>query len=154
MSKQLETEGFLLSTITIPKEIEQIVDDKNWSTLDELMFKLTSPEGVIFQEMAKYCPVKSIEFIISLRDSENEWEEDGIWHDDGSRILAFSLSLTKKTPKGGILEFRKKNQQQCFEIETPKWGQMIIFKTGTSGYEHRIRKVDEGQRLIIAGWCT
>ena len=47
----------------------------------------------IFEFLKQFHDFNFIEFIISIRDSQNEWEEDGIWHDDGSRVFAFSLSL-------------------------------------------------------------
>lgn len=121
--------------------------------LDELMAKATSEGGIIFEMMKQVCPVNEIEFIISLRDANNEWEEDGIWHDDGSRIMAFSLSLTLNKPEGGVLEIRKKGAEISLKIPTPDYGSLIIFQTGKTGFEHKINQVTKGQRLIIAGWC-
>ncbi|EQC43848.1 2OG-Fe(II) oxygenase [Bacteriovorax sp. Seq25_V] len=154
MNNQLETHGYLITTLNLPPLVRELVKQEDWTALDSLMFEYTAPGGLIFETMAKYCDVKIMEFIISLRESKNEWEEDGIWHDDGSRILAFSLSLTTDAPEGGVLEIRKKNTELSEKIKTPKWGNMIIFKTGIHGFEHKINKVEAGRRLIIAGWCS
>jgi len=104
----LKLEGFSLKDIQLNSAIKKAVLSKNYDELDRLIHIETKPGGIIFDTLKCFCPVNEIEFIISLRESHNEWEEDGIWHDDGSRILAFSLSLTVNKPEGGVLEFRKK----------------------------------------------
>ena len=149
----LENLGFCLITIQLPDTIKEAVQKSDWNELDHLVRVECDPLGVIFETLENFCPVKEIEFIISLREATNDYEEDGIWHDDGSRIMAFSLSLTNIKPQGGILEFRKKGSKESLKIETPDFGQMIIFKTGVDGYEHKINRVTKGSRLIIAGWC-
>jgi hypothetical protein len=149
----LETQGFCIFPLALSEEILKEVRFANYNALDEHFQTLTSPGGLVFDTLKTFCPVKQIEFIISLRESKNEWEEDGIWHDDGSRILAFSLSLTINRPQGGILEFRKKGDTESQKIPTPDYGHIIVFKTGVDGYEHKINAVTHGQRLIIAGWC-
>ena len=150
----LENQGYCLVKMNLPEALRELVSNENWSELDAEFFKLTAKDGLIFQTLRLFRDFQSIEFIISLRDANNEWEEDGIWHDDGSRLLAFSLSLTLNSPKGGVLEFRKKGECNSNKIPTPTYGEMIVFKTGVEGYEHKINQVTEGQRLIIAGWCS
>ncbi len=150
----LETQGYCLVKMKLPEAVKKLASSQNWSELDAETFKLTAKDGLIFQTLHIFRDFQSIEFIISLRDANNEWEEDGIWHDDGSRLLAFSLSLTLNSPKGGVLEIRKKGESNSNKIPTPDYGQMIVFKTGVEGYEHKINQVTEGQRLIIAGWCS
>ena len=128
--------------------------DKNYTELDQTFKRLLASNGELFKQLIQFTDyeIDFIEHIISLRDSENEWEEDGIWHDDGSRVLAFTLSLTTGPIEGGILEFRKKDQIQSQKIHTHPYGTVIVFKTGIMGYEHKINAVTKGKRLIIAGW--
>ncbi len=108
------------------------------------------------QKLAKgICSFSKIETMISIRDSKNEWEEDGIWHDDGSRVLAFSLSLTDEAHQvQGDLEIRKKESLSTQSIPTPAFGTAIIFLTGIHGYEHRTRAVKNGRRIMLVGWCS
>ncbi len=149
----LKAKGHTICQLELPEELKVAVQQRDFNLIDQLMYKLLEPAGMIFELLKIFCPVNEIEHIISLRCSDNEWEEDGIWHDDGSRMLAFSLSLTTKPPKGGVLEIRKKGYKESTKISTPDYGNIIIFKTGIDNYEHKINKVTEGQRLIIAGWC-
>lgn len=149
----LNKAGFCLKSIHLSNHVKEAVNSKRWNVLDELIRIECNPNGVIFETLKEFCPVKEIEFIISLREAKNEYEEDGIWHDDGSRIMAFSLSLTNEKPDGGVLEFRRKGEMNSHKISTPDFGDMVIFKTGVDGYEHKINRVTKGSRLIIAGWC-
>jgi hypothetical protein len=107
--------------------------------------------------LREYARFSEIEFIISIRSSLESPDEDGIWHDDGSRVLAFSLSLTIEHQEigGGKLEIRRRGSPDaCGAIPTPPYGTLIVFATGQSGYEHKIGRVERGERIIIAGWCT
>lgn len=153
---ELFTNGFHLSHFVLDDEIKGLVRDKNWASLDEKFQALTSSQGQLFKFLNHYHDFSSIEFIISLRDSSNEWEEDGIWHDDGSRVFAFSLSLTIEADslKGGRLSLRRTREEASFNIPTPNLGGIILFLTGLYGYEHKINQVESGQRIIIAGWCS
>lgn len=145
--------GFCKVITQLPNDLLVQVKNKNYEEIDQIIKTLLSPNGYLFNILKEHCEVKSIEHIISLREACNDWEEDGIWHDDGSRILAFSLSLNQVQPGGGILEFRKKGQLDSLKISTPNYGEMIIFKTGIDDFEHKINQVTSGSRLIIAGWC-
>lgn len=149
-------QGFCLESLNISQCIIDCIKKNDWNKLDEEFQKLTSPGGEIFQRLLNYIYFESIEFMISIRDSAHEWEEDGIWHDDGSRVLAFSLSLTLEPDKlqGGVLGIRKKGQEDFIKIPTPAFGTMIVFLTGVHGFEHRIHQVTSGRRIIIAGWCS
>jgi hypothetical protein len=147
---------YRIESISLPKEVKNLVISENWDDLDKIFISYTQKDGFLFQILSKYITFSEIEFIISIRDSQNPYEEDGIWHDDGSRMLAFSLSLTLETNlEGGILEIRNKNNpHECYQLKTPNYGEMIVFKTGQEGYEHKINKLTKGRRIIIAGWCT
>ena len=151
----LSTQGFCKTNFELSKRILEQISCENWAAVDGSFKELTSENGELFKFLKNFELFDSIEFIISIRDSTNEWEEDGIWHDDGSRKLAFSLSLVpSQNIEGGVLQFRKKGHETASNIPPFNTGEMIIFKTGTSGYEHKICQVTSGRRVIIAGWCS
>ena len=151
---ELQNSGFTTVALQLPHQLDSFIENENYKEIDDLFQDLTSKDGHLFNFFKDFLELEHIEFIISLRESKNEWEEDGIWHDDGSPALAFSLSLTKTPPKsGGILEIRKKGHIESVKIPTPPYGTAIIFQTGRNSYEHKINAVTQGKRLIIAGWC-
>jgi len=146
-----EINGFCQIQLSLPESIKNLVQRENWNALDRAL-------AIFFQQdlkiiLSAFTQVNEIEHIISIRE---EPDEDGIWHDDGSRKLAFTLSLTTRPEdiSGGILNFRKKNTTQTHQISTANFGVLTIFKTGLSGYEHQLTKVENGKRIISAGWIT
>jgi Rps23 Pro-64 3,4-dihydroxylase Tpa1-like proline 4-hydroxylase len=148
---------YVSQKLVLPDTVKDYILEENWPSLDEWFQEYSSPNGEFFQILKDYFPeIKIVEFIINIRDAANEYEEDGIWHDDGSRILAFSLGLNIK-PKdiiGGDLLIRKKGEKSCQKITPPEFGKCYFFKTGTFGYEHKVCAVTKGRRIVIAGWCT
>lgn len=152
----LFSNGFHLNYFSLPDEIKDLVLREDWNGLDAAIKELTKKEGRLFQFLNSFHDFNEIEFIISVRDSINEWEEDGIWHDDGSRFFAFSMSLTidSQQVKGGRLGIRQKGAERYMDIPTPEFGGIILFLTGIYGFEHKIHQVLEGRRIIIAGWCS
>tara|TARA_Y100000385_G_C12749453_1_gene490275 strand:- start:44 stop:547 length:504 start_codon:yes stop_codon:yes gene_type:complete len=133
----------------------EYIANEDWEALDAYIQVLTAKGGELFKLLSRFCDFEAIEFIISIRDARNEWEEDGIWHDDGSRKMAFSLSLIDNPQeiKGGVLEIRKKNTNDSLKIPPFSYAEMIVFATGVSRFEHKINQVTSGRRIIIAGWC-
>ncbi len=156
--------GFFLDPIDLPASVREAVSARDWNEVDRLVRIETLPGGVIFDRLLGYQKFSEIEFIIAIRSSRVEPDEDGIWHDDGSRVLAFSLSLTLDADgvEGGRLEIRRRepplsdsaDSAGSAEIPTPPFGTMIVFATGVWGFEHKINRVTSGERIIIAGWCT
>lgn len=148
--------GFHLTYFQLPPEVREIVLQENWKMLDEKFQEITKKDGSLYRFLKEYHDFEEIEFIISVRDAENDWEEDGIWHDDGSRVFAFSLSLTLDPDhlKGGRLGVRRKGEEDFLSIPTPGLGGIILFLTGLYGFEHKIHQVISGKRIIIAGWCS
>jgi hypothetical protein len=154
--------GFQLVPIELPVSLREKVEGRDWAAVDRIIALEVAADGAIFAALQKFAKFTQIEFIISIRSSLEVPDEDGIWHDDGSRVLAFSLSLTLNSSKveGGRLEIRKRGPQGNLEsqetqvIPTPPFGTMIVFATGWQGYEHKINRVSGGERIIIAGWCT
>jgi hypothetical protein len=155
LNSSLATQGFLITHLELPDEVLKTVRKRDWAELDRLIALETKPKGRIFKHLRNYAEFSEIEFIISIRSSLQDPDEDGIWHDDGSRVLAFSLSLTvnPESIEGGRLEIRKQGSESVF-LPTPAYGTMIVFSTGQQGYEHKINRVIQGERMIIAGWCT
>jgi hypothetical protein len=147
-------QGFHITSFPLPEKAKDFVQHENWPLLDECFQTLTSPGGDLFNFLHAFHDFSAIEFIISIRDANNDWEEDGIWHDDGSRVFAFSLSLTTEEVEGGKLGVRRKGEKDFTEIKTPPYGEVILFLTGKDGYEHKIHQVTKGRRIIIAGWCS
>jgi len=154
----IATQGFLITTIEVPPLVREKLLERNWPGLDQAIARETLPGGVIFSKLQNYAKFSQIEFIISIRSSFEEPDEDGIWHDDGSRVLAFSLSLTLNPSEieGGCLEIRRRGEDfpKTETLPTPPYGSMIVFATGHLGFEHKINRVIRGERIIIAGWCT
>lgn len=150
--------GFLLTSIELPAQVAAAVTARNWPELDALIHAECRPGGGIYSRLCEYGEFSEIEYLIAIRSSDQEPDEDGIWHDDGSRTLAFSLSLNfdPETIEGGKLEIKKRTESESSAkaIPTPPYGTAIVFATGRDGFEHRIRKVSRGERIIIAGWCT
>lgn len=152
----LNQNGHFMAEMVLSDTIKGFIAQKDWNQLDEFFQKETSTSGKLFHFLRQFEFFESIEFIISIRDADNEWEEDGIWHDDGSRKLAFSLGLNETTEsiEGGILEIQNKKTYENFKLPPFTFGKIVIFLTGTSGFEHKINAVTKGQRIIIAGWCS
>lgn len=153
---ELFQNGFHLSYFPLGDEIREFVEAQMWQELDDAFKELTQKDGRLFNFLQTFHDFSSIEFIISIRDAKNDWEEDGIWHDDGSRVFAFSLSLTLDSDSilGGRLGVRQKGEERMLEIPTPQFGGIILFLTGIYGFEHCIHQVKQGRRIIIAGWCS
>jgi hypothetical protein len=154
----LASQGYFLSPMELSEKIREKVVARNWVELDREMRRETLPGGIVFEKLLEVARFSEIEFIISIRSSREEPDEDGIWHDDGSRLLAFSLSLTLdyQAVEGGKLQIQRRDgsSAQPAEIDTPAYGTMIVFATGQSGFEHKINRVTQGERIVIAGWCT
>ena len=151
---ELFQSGYHLSFFPMTEDIISYVKDEKWPQLDFEFQNLTRKGGSLYKFLSQYHEFESIEFIISIRDANNEWEEDGIWHDDGSRVFAFSLSLTQDEIEGGRLGIRRTGEESFLKIPTPSTGGIIMFLTGIYGFEHKIHQVIKGKRIIIAGWCS
>jgi hypothetical protein len=137
--------------------MRELILKRDWVGLDGALQTETRPGGSVYDALTPFAPFSGIEFIISIRSSLECPDEDGIWHDDGSRVLAFSLSLSPSPEEiqGGRLEIRKRQGSESAEsIPTPPYGTLIVFATGQDGFEHKINRVTQGERIIAAGWCS
>ena len=114
MSQALLAErGYFLKPLELPAALRKHVEARDWIALDEALREETRPRGTIFEALRPYARFEEIEFIISIRSSKEVPDEDGIWHDDGSRVLAFSLSLSLEPQliEGGKLELRRRGEE-------------------------------------------
>lgn len=136
--------------------LEPAVLQRAWTTVDQQLQALTAREGLLFQYLQRYHAFARIEFILSVRDAADPDQEDGIWHDDGSRDMAFTLSLTPDADRleGGRLGIRRKGSPEGVLLPTAPFGTLFLYLTGRYDFEHRIHQVTKGCRIVIAGWCT
>ena len=146
--------GHIVLNIELSSEEVALVRARNWAALDQRASSWLSPGGKLWCELSKYAQFNSIEHILALRAGPDD--DEGIWHDDGSRLLAFSLSLTMEHSNviGGEISIRPKGDDQGHTLPCQPLGTLVIFNTGQGGFEHRISAVTAGERLVLAGWCT
>lgn len=150
----LSTNGHFQIKMALPSFVKELASDLKLEELDELMKTYTNENGIIFRFLKNFAKFTDIEFIVSHRSANNPYEEDGIWHDDGSRYLAYSLSLTTQKVQGGDFLLRKKGADNYLTLPTPSFGTFTVFQTGHNGFEHKVTKVTLGERIISAGWCS
>ena len=151
---ELNNQNIIQKSYPLPPEIIELVKTENWLAIDQYFLAAEKPGGALFNFMETFLTFTNIEHIISIRMPPDD--EDGIWHDDGSRTLGFTLSLTlnPKEVVGGHLRFRQKNTDDILDLSIRPIGEILIFKTGIYGFEHMVSAVSEGKRVLIAGWCS
>jgi 2OG-Fe(II) oxygenase superfamily len=153
--KHLLEHGFLTFKIEVPNTILKHLRNQDWEKLDQSVFELTKKGAFLNSILQKFHSFEKIEHLINRRLAEND--EDGIWHDDGSRLMAFSLSLNQNVEslKGGELLIRPRGKPDQVKLLGPfPLGMMTVFLTGQYGFEHKVCRVLEGERITIAGWCS
>ena len=111
------------------------------------------PGNELYKILSTITVTNYIESMISLREAP---DEEGIWHDDGSRELGFSLSLCLEPQniKRGNFFLRNKESERLHIIKPSPIGTFTCFLTGKNGYEHRVEEVESGSRLMFVGWCS
>jgi hypothetical protein len=151
---QLLEHGFVLSDFPLESRVLEFIQNKNWYELDQYFLEISKTDGLLRNFLAEYLEFETLEHIIAIRNAPED--EDGIWHDDGSRFLGFSLSLNLNCESivGGELRFKKKvdNGGQIFSAQP--YGKIILFLSGLYGFEHMVSAVTSGERIVIAGWCS
>lgn len=150
----IRVQGFRQFHLDLPSKWREWRIEENYYELDLAIAQELKPEGLLGQLFSSIGSYQSTEHILSLREAPDD--EDGIWHDDGSRNFAFSLGLNLEPEiiQGGHLSLRKKGQLEGQRFSPLAWGEMIVFLTGVWGYEHQVSKVEKGKRLIAAGWLS
>lgn len=156
LNNELNENHLIITDYHLSEEILGYLKNRDWNSLDHYFLKAEKKSGELFSFLSNYLEFQKIEHIIAIRSSMTELDEDGIWHDDGSRILGFSLSLTLNPEliEGGELRFRDKASVTFTSIKTQTAGKIILFKTGIYGFEHMVSAVKSGERIVIAGWCS
>lgn len=152
-NSKLKEAGFIIENFPMENCVLDYVQNENWKALDDYFLAISKPNGLLRAFLDSYLTYQTLEHIIAIRSAPDD--EDGIWHDDGSRFLGFSLSLNLEPSliSGGDLRFKKKDNPHI-EIITPRpYGQIILFLSGIYGYEHMVSAVTKSKRMVIAGWC-
>ncbi len=151
---ELLENGYIIVEFTIDKPILDLIKNKKWKNLDNYFLEISKTNGLLHNFLSTFVEFQKLEHIIAIRSAPED--EDGIWHDDGSRILGFSLSLNLSSTliAGGELRFKKKEKREWITIKPLPIGQMAIFLSGLYGYEHMVSAVTKEERIVIAGWCS
>lgn len=147
--------GFKIIEFEGHQNLLELANAKDWQKLDREFFKLIEKGGFFRCLFEKYLDFNNVEFLINHRISAED--EDGIWHDDGSRLMAFSLSLNRniKLIEGGQLQIRSKSNPNLVHSLGPlPFGTLALFLTGEFGFDHKVCKVIKGERTTIAGWLS
>lgn len=150
-SQQLQQDGFIIVQFPYSEELRPYVVTRNFLELDQLFLRELSKNGKYKKFLMEIVDTPFFEHIIAIRTDP---DDDGIWHDDGSRYFGFSLSLNlvPSTISGGELLFKHKNSMDFQSIGPLPFGKMAIFLSGIYGYEHKVNQVLSGERIVIAGW--
>lgn len=159
----MNSTGHTTLAVDIPPKWRNLVQNDEYDTLYEECL-LATETGQWLHKHLKSLTTEvlgkgdfSLELMLAKRQGPQDEEDEGIWHDDASRDLAFSLSLNEspQTIVGGELGLRRKqNPQEISFIETQPWGTMLVFHTGKKGWDHKITRVTSGNRLVLVGWLT
>lgn len=146
-------DGYHITHLPLPPSAEALALAGDWPGLDRVMREAIDER--LMPLLKTHKKFERIEHMLALRDGSDPEEEDGIWHDDGSRVLAFSWSLNFfGTLTGGTLGIRPRGTTHEIELGPFEPGTLIIFQTGVDGFEHRTSRVTHGKRLVCAGWCS
>lgn len=158
--KTLFSSPFIELDLDLPSVFRQFAETENYPELDKVYRESLKPEGFLWNFLKEHCVFEHLEGIIALRSAPTD--EEGIWHDDGSRIMGFSLSLNLEPHliEGGDLlirprfQFKDHEDTGAFRFNARPFGRIILFKTGSEHFEHRVTMVKKGKRLVLAGWCS
>ncbi len=159
----LKNEGFLSLPLQLPDSWQNYVGAEDYDSLYREAEDAIRVEGFInkaLKPLLKEIFIESEpewELMLAKRLGPQDEDEEGIWHDDGSRRLAISLSLNKnpQSISGGELLLRQKdNPQKIKTLETQGWGTLLVFATGQWGWEHKVTRVTTGNRLVLVAWLS
>jgi hypothetical protein len=153
-NSELLENGFVIARFPMAIEVLDHLQKRNWTELDQYFLNISKEDGILRNFLNDFLDYNTLEHIISIRTAPDD--ENGIWHDDGSRFLGFSLSLNlnHESIEGGDLIFRKKSSTEAHVFSPRPYGTIILFLSGLSGYEHMVSAVTKGERIVIAGWCS
>lgn len=153
-NQDLLDNGFVIADFPLEPKVLNFLLKKEWFELDQYFLEISKKGGLLREFLLKYLDFETLEHIIAIRKAPDD--EDGIWHDDGSRFLGFSLSLNLDHANilGGELRFKRKDSPQMEVFQPLAYGKIVLFLSGIYGYEHMVSEVTNGQRIVIAGWCN
>lgn len=151
---ELIRQGCVKTFFPLEEKVRTFVLEKNWKDLDQHFLDISQEGGSLRNFLLDFLDFETLEHIIAIRTAPED--EEGIWHDDGSRFAGFSLSLNlqPETIEGGELLFRTKGEKEAVVFPPQPYGTVIIFLSGLSGYEHKVNAVSKQERIVIAGWCS
>lgn len=151
-----ERDGVWCGHLELPEIMHTWVREENYKAIDEWAHKSLETGGEFREFLSQFGEFKETEHILALRAGPDD--EDGIWHDDSSRLFAFSWALTQNANEvvGGELLFRAYGTpiEKATQIKALPAGGLIIFKTGQFGYEHKVNQVTYGKRFVFTGWLS
>lgn len=153
-NKELNERGFTICHFPLEDMVLTMLKEEKWKDLDNYFLQISKKGGLLRTFLEAFLDFETLEHIIAIRSAPDD--EDGIWHDDGSRFLGFSLSLNEdpEAISGGELRFKKKDAPHTEVFPPLPYGQIILFLSGIYGYEHMVSAVTKGKRIVIAGWCS
>jgi len=162
MTDNLKQLGHISIKLKLPEIWKELSLKKDYEQLDTLAKTSLLSDGLLYLQMKKMAPEhflkeRSFEHILSLREGPQREDFDGIWHDDGTRFLAFSMSLNEdyKSIMGGELLMRHKSSREKIQaISARAFGTLTVFATGQDEWEHKTNLVLSGSRLVLAGWLS
>jgi hypothetical protein len=145
--------GYCKLQYNLPEFVKTYVIEENWELLDTYFQKELMPSGSLYRTLTQLIRIDNIEHMLSLRQAP---DEDGIWHDDGSRELGFSLSLCldSKSIKNGAFLLKRKDSENLISLPPGNFGTLTCFQTGLAGYEHKVEATKAGKRLMLVGWIN
>jgi hypothetical protein len=151
MNRELLSQGHILIDYPYAMELLPLVKNKDYQALDKLFQNDSKLDGKLNIFLQTFYPFNFLEHILAIRTPP---DDDGIWHDDGSRHFGFSLSLNldHENIEGGELLIRHKKLMVEKKYYPQPFGKMIIFLSGEFDFEHKVNEVTKGSRFIAAGW--
>ena len=153
-NNKLIDNGFIEVDFQLDDVVLSYICNENWRGLDDYFINISKPGQQLHSFLLNFLEFDKLEHIIAIRSAPTD--EDGIWHDDGSRFLGFSLSLNLDPANimGGQLKFKQKSSQDMTIFPPQPFGRMVLFLSGLYGYEHMVSAVVKNRRIVIAGWCS
>lgn len=161
--EELKEKGFTKGSCDLPLSWRNLIDQKDWETLykdclgalkdGQWLANLVKEHSKSLFETEEF----EWEIMLALREGPQDPEDEGIWHDDGSRDFALSISLNPSPTSyqgGSVLVRPKDNIQEIKELGPLPWGHYWLFATGRYGWDHRTTIVTHGNRLVLVLWIT
>lgn len=151
--KELKEKGYLQMKLEFPSDFAEDLKNEYWSEVDQKFARYLEEDGFLRKFLNQFHPYDTTEHMIAIRDAKID--EDGIWHDDGSRHFAFTWSFNDDPNlEGGELLFKEKGSSDCVTISPPPYETLTVFLTGQYHFEHKVNKVLRGVRKTLVGWCS